>query len=161
MRINIYICLIAVIAIFSSCTKEAEYKAKKEYEVSNNKFRVKQIKGHNENWGDYTLKVNYENNKLIESYVVNAEQDTVGGIEAAYNDYNVDIYVADNVIKIHPDSVLNYHNDSIPMSFVTTYKVKAIVRKGLVEKESFTEYVPYTQEEIQEELNNTGKYFVL
>ena len=62
---HLYIALFALMAM-ASCTKEADMNMAEEKNLApaKNAYRATLIEGHNDIWGDYIFRINYENDRL-------------------------------------------------------------------------------------------------
>ena len=81
MKKNIIITVLSFI-VLASCTKDAEMNMAQEktFVPEKNMYRATQIEGKNPHWGDYTLKMEYKNEKLESCVRLDNEGDTVGRI---------------------------------------------------------------------------------
>ena len=136
-----------------------------------NPVRVSEITGHNDHWGDYTLKIQYVNDKLenVSRYDKNGHRKgglsvtkEQGVITYAVNDYvyNVD---ADSIARLDLSlkgkyGVGNYSlEDSIPVIARTLYKVDVTLdEESMVTQQVFSYYIPKTDFGLGDDFDNTN-----
>ena len=134
-----------------------------------NPVRVSEIAGHNDHWGDYTLKIQYVNDKLenMSRYDKNGRRKgglsvtkEQGVITYAVNDYvnNVD---ADSIARLDlwlkgKYGVGNYSlEDSIPVIARTLYKVDVTLDEdSMVTQQVFSYYIPKTDFGVGDDFDN-------
>ena len=51
--------------------------------VQLNKYRAKEIKGHNALWGDFKISLNYIDNSLDLGFITDRNQDTIGRLNSS------------------------------------------------------------------------------
>ena len=108
-----YIYILLLCIVFTACNKDAEYKDYKSDvpQMKKNLFRVNMITGHNQRWGDYRFRLNYDQELLTLSYRVNIvkdtlDQDTLGVISATISSIEeIEYQIFDYVVNIDQDSV--------------------------------------------------------
>ena len=159
MKKNIIITVLSFI-VLASCTKDAEMNMAQEktFVPEKNMYRATQIEGKNPHWGDYTLKMEYKNEKLESCVRLDNEGDTVGRIRISrISDIKYSFYIEDYVPSIDADSIQrlddrlkktyganNYSlKDSIPKSAQTLLNmVVDLYRDGRVVRQTAIYYVP-------------------
>ena len=135
-----------------------------------NPVRVSEITGYNDHWGDYTLKIQYVNDKLENMSRYDKNGHRKGGLSVtkeqgvttyAVNDYvyNVD---ADSIARLDLSlkgkyGVGNYSlEDSIPVIARTLYKVDVTLdEESMVTQQVFSYYIPKTDFGLGDDFDNT------
>ena len=165
--------LLAMMLIIASCTKEADMNmaTDPEYTVKKNLYRVKKIEGHNEQWGDYILLLNYENEQLRSGFRVDVEGDTVGSISiGGESNTRLEIELNDFVPNIDSDSISRLDNalkekygegnyslkDSIPLAARELLtQVIYLYDDGRINKQIVTYYTPREDVGVGEDFDNS------
>jgi len=94
--------------VWGSCTKDAEMNMAQEQSLApeKNAYRATRIEGTNEHWGDYVLKMEYENEKLKACVREDSDGDTLGTISVTrYSNIRYQITVNDYVVSVDADSI--------------------------------------------------------
>lgn len=135
-----------------------------------NPVRVSEITGHNDHWGDYTLKIQYTNDKVAGMSRYDKDGYRKGGLSVtkeqgvttyAVNDYvyNVDV---DSIARLDTwlkgkYGVGNYSlEDSIPTIARTLYKVDVTLdEESTVTQQVFSYYIPKTEFGTGDDFDNT------
>ena len=68
-------------------------------------MRVKEIVGYNSHWKDYTLKISYANDKIIDIERFNLNGRKVGGLEIRREQESVSYMLQDYIPAIDADSI--------------------------------------------------------
>lgn len=92
---------------FIACTKEADYEAVKEpeYTLKKNAYRVTEISGKSNHWGEFTLTLTYDKEEVDKGYRTNAQGDTVGGISVSRGNSYLKYSISDYLPSIDQDSI--------------------------------------------------------
>ena len=124
-----------------------------------NPVRVSEIAGHNDHWGDYTLKIQYVNDKLENMSRYDKNGRRKGGLSVTKEQGVITYAVNDYVNNVDADSIArldlwlkgkygagNYSlEDSIPVIARTLYKVDVTLdEESMVTQQVFSYYIPKT-----------------
>lgn len=111
---NKYIYLIFLLLVFglNACQKDDAGEASEGNKK--NLYRVKEIAGTNDAWGEFRLVCSYVNEKLDSAVCYDAEGEMIGKLMTSYSGANVNLYWYDKVVSVSPDSVAKLDPDSIP-----------------------------------------------
>ena len=122
------------------------------------KMRVKEIVGYNSHWKDYTLKISYANDKIIDIERFNLNGRKVGGLEIRREQESVSYMLQDYIPAIDADSIYrldahlqklygkgNYSlEDSIPLTSTVLMMLTTESSDGIITAQQFTYYQPKT-----------------
>ena len=159
-------CLLLLVVAWVSCNDDDDVKMGKQIV---NPVRVKEIVGHNEHWGDYTLKLAYENNKIstVERFDKNGRQkgELVITKEQGVMTYSLDDYVyksdADAIADLDQELTLKYGagnyslEDSIPLVAKTIYEVALTLdEESMVTRQKISYFTPKKDFGVGEDFNN-------
>ena len=122
------------------------------------KMRVKEIVGYNSHWKDYTLKISYANDKIIDIERFNLNGRKVGGLEIRREQESVSYMLQDYIPAIDADSISrldarlqklygkgNYSlEDSIPLTPTVLMMLTTESSDGIITAQQFTYYQPKT-----------------
>lgn len=118
-------------------------------QAAKNKFRVKEISGKNDYWGEYTMKFTYYGERVDSALVYNEKNDKIAVLTESEDDKSRTYYVADYVPGIDPDSVRKLEDkygelakDSIPMVTRNLFTVKTEYTEGVMMAQEFSWYRP-------------------
>lgn len=118
------------------------------------KMRVKEIVGYNSHWKDYTLKISYANDKIIDIERFNLNGRKVGGLEIRREQESVSYMLQDYIPAIDADSISrldarlqklygkgNYSlEDSIPLTPTVLMMLTTESSDGIITAQQFTYY---------------------
>lgn len=167
---HLYIALFALMAM-ASCTKEADMNMAEEKNLApaKNAYRAILIEGHNDIWGDYIFRINYENDRLKNAVRVTLEGDTVGSIVSSRaSDIKYTYEVRDIVPIVDEDSIArldqqlkdkygegNYSlKDSIPRGTQIRYNIVVeLYKDGRVSRQTVTYSIPPIEKYINGKFN--------
>lgn len=135
-----------------------------------NPVRVSEITGHNDHWGDYTLKIQYVNDKLENMSRYDKNGRRKGGLSVTKEQGVITYAVNDYVYNVDADSIArldlwlkekygtgNYSlEDSIPVIARTLYKVDVTLdEESMVTQQVFSYYIPKTDFGLGDDFDNT------
>ena len=135
-----------------------------------NPVRVNEITGHNDHWGDYTLKIQYVNDKLENMSRYDKNGYRKGGLSVTKEQGVITYAVNDYVYNVDADSIArldlwlkgkygagNYSlEDSIPVIARTLYKVDVTLdEESMVTQQVFSYYIPKTDFGLGDDFDNT------
>ena len=159
-------CLLLFAVAWVSCNDDDNVKVGKQ---TVNPVRVKEIEGHNESWGDYTLKLEYKNDKIstIERFDKNGRQKGELEItkEQGVMTYSLDDYVykidADAIADLDRELALKYGvgnyslEDSIPLVAKTVYEVALTFdEESMVTRQKISYFTPKKDFGVGEDFDN-------
>lgn len=159
-------CLLLFAVAWISCNDDDNVKVGKQ---TVNPVRVKEIEGHNESWGDYTLKLEYKNDKIstIERFDKNGRQKGELEItkEQGVMTYSLDDYVykidADAIADLDRELALKYGvgnyslEDSIPLVAKTVYEVALTFdEESMVTRQKISYFTPKKDFGVGEDFDN-------
>lgn len=143
-KIVIYLLLGLVIA---ACDKDDDNTPTRS--AVKNQFRVKEIKGSNEHWGDYTMTVSYYAEEL-DSILVYNTRDTLAYFSKEEKEESVIYSIYDIVPNISKDSIRVLEEkygaaakDSIPMVEKKLFSSEIVYENQRIWQQTITSYVQY------------------
>lgn len=141
--------------IVASCDKDEDGSAT--WNFGKNEFRVKEIKGSNAHWGDYTMSVAYKAEEMEEIWVCSG-QDTIAylskeerpvgnGNEYASTFYRIYDYVPaiseDSIRKLEEKYGVEAAKDSIPVVSRELFSVEVAYENGRLWQQTLLSYVRF------------------
>lgn len=113
--------MLSLLGILVSCDKNEGVSPEKLL----NKFRVKEIKGHNTLWGDFKMSIEYQNNLVDKAFVINSENDTVGRLTPTA--------VMTKKLTLSPDEIAALPEGSaIPWKWQIVYSINKSLKKETI-----------------------------
>lgn len=114
-----------------------------------NKFRVQEISGKNDYWGEFSMHFTYYEDRVDSAVVCNTKRDTIGVLTTAEDEKSRTYYVADLIPSIDPDSIQILEDlygelakDSIPMMTRNVFSLKTEYTNSVVTAQDFSYYRP-------------------
>ena len=126
-----------------------------------NEFRVKEIRGTNAHWGNYTMGVSYYAEELDSAWVYNAQKDTLDILTTQEIEGGIEYDIYDFVPNIDADSIRRLEElygekakDSIPMVTRKLYSLQVIYDNERVQSQAFSFYMPREDMGVGQDFNN-------
>lgn len=130
---------------------------------SKNLYRVREISGINERWGEFRLKCGYTNERLDSIVRYDAQGKIQNRLVTSYSGSIARFYWYDYVVSVSPDSVAKLEPDSIPRVLQLAASWYFQLKDGLIREEQRNTYGPKTLSKDAEfdytyELQSEAKY---
>lgn len=128
-----------------------------------NLYRVQEISGINERWGEFKLKCGYTNKQLDSIVRYDAEGKIQSRLVTNYSGSTARFYWYDYVVSVSPDSVAKLEPDSVPRVLQLAVSWYFQLKNELIREEQLNTYGPKTLSEGAEfdytyELQSETKY---
>lgn len=90
-----------------------------------NKYRAKEITGHNALWGDFKIRLNYIDNRLDFGFIMNGDQDTIGRLTSSSVMMKVPAISQEEIDQLEPGS-------SIPIKYQSIFSIQRKTNQEVV-----------------------------
>lgn len=90
-----------------------------------NKYRAKEIKGHNLLWGDFKISLSYIDNSLDLGFIMNSDQDTIGRLNSSQVSMLVPSISQEAIEQLEPGT-------PIPMEYRAIYQIQRKVNQEVI-----------------------------
>lgn len=90
-----------------------------------NKYRAKEINGHNALWGDFKIRLNYIDNKLDFGFIMNGGQDTIGRLTSLSVFMKVPAISREEIEQLEPGT-------PIPIKFQSIYQIQRTTTQEVI-----------------------------
>lgn len=132
-----------------ACQKSDHEELQTASNQTKNKFRVKEIRGKNDYWGDFSMTFTYYEEKVDSAIIRNAAQDTIAVLTVSEKTDSRTYYIADLIPSIDPDSIRKLEDkygelakDSIPLMTRNLFSMKTEYNDQIVAAQEFFYYRP-------------------
>ena len=111
--------------------------------VQLNKYRAKEIKGHNALWGDFKISLNYIDNSLDLGFITDRNQDTIGRLNSSQVLMLVPSISQEEIDQLEPGS-------TIPMKYQVIFQIQRKTNQEVI--------YHYAKEDLQYVLKYSESY---